>query len=100
MSERERWHGGGENPGIDLRRVFARHANRVLGGNKNDNTTINLGEHGDVPAGDVRFRDADEPGKLTAYIRQEVSDHKVIIPTVIALGVVAAGIYHLKHRKK
>lgn len=100
MSSPEDWHGGGENGGMDLRLSFARHANRLLRSDKSETTIIDLAEHGQVSTNNVRFRDADEPGKLVAYIRQEVQDHKVIIPTAIALGIVIAGVSALKYRKK
>ena len=90
----------GENPSIDMRRPLARHANQLLRSFDSDSTVIDLGEHGEFRSKNVRFRDAVEEGHLKAYIRQEASDPKLIIPTVIALGVVAAGLYSLKHRKK
>lgn len=91
----------GENPGTDMRRPFARHANRVLRrlSSEDSNTIIDLGEHGEVPINHVRFRDAVKEGNLVAYIRQESHEPKVIIPTVVALGIVAAGIYKLRHKK-
>lgn len=91
----------GEDLGTDMRRPFARHANGMLKrlGESSSNTVINLGEHGEVPINHVRFRDAVKEGNLVAYIRQESQDPKVIIPTVVALGIVAAGIYKLRHKK-
>ena len=91
----------GEDSGMDMRRAFARHANKILGGEESDSSFIDLGEeHGEVRASHIRFRDALEQGHLRAYVRQEATDPKVVIPTIIALGVVATGIYKLKHRKK
>jgi len=93
----------GEDSGTDMRKPLARQANKLLRlfGGKDSNTVINLGEeHGDVSINHVRFRDALQEGHLVAYIRQEASDPKVIVPSVIALGVVVAGIYKLRHSKK
>jgi len=92
----------GENLDTDMRRPVARFANKLLMiiGKDSDNTVIDLGEqHGEVNIRNVRFRDALEKGKLTVYIRQEAVEHPVIT-SVVAIGVVAAGIRHLKHRKK
>ena len=93
-------HPMGDDAGIDMRLPMARRANKILRKLKGQDTVIELGEHGEVDVDHVRFRDAVEEGKLTAYIRREASDPKVIVPVVVALGVVAAGIYNLKYRKK
>lgn len=93
-------HHMGEHLSEDMRRPAARHANAMLRRLRGSSATINLGEHGDVSINHVRFRDAVEEGQLLAYVRQEAADPKVIIPVVVALGVVAAGIHNLKHNKK
>jgi hypothetical protein len=93
-------HPMGDDAGIDLRRPMARKANDRLRKLKGQDTIIDLGEHGEIDVDHVRFRDDREQGQLIAYIRQEAADHKVIVPVVVALGVVAAGIYNLKYRKK
>lgn len=93
----------GEDSGADMRRPLARFVNKLLRSHGQDgsNTVIDLGEElGQVDVNHVRFRDAREDGKLIAYIRQEATDPKVIIPTAIALGIVAAGARTLKHRQK
>lgn len=94
----------GENSGMDIRRAFAKYANRILSSEESDNTFLDLGEeHGQFQAKNIRFRDAIKQGHLRIYVRQEAKKHpEVVIPTatVIALGAVAAGIYALKHRKK
>lgn len=99
-SEHEKQHAMGEDSGMDMRLPLSRLVNKKLRGLKGSDTVIDLGEHGEVDVNHVRFRDAKEAGKLKAYIRQEATDPKVIVPVVIALGVVAAGIYNLKYRKK
>lgn len=99
-SEHEKHHAMGEDSGMDMRLPLSRLVNKKLRGLKGSDTVIDLGEHGEVDVNHVRFRDAKEAGKLKAYIRQEATDPKVIVPVVIALGVVAAGIYNLKYRKK
>jgi hypothetical protein len=98
--EPEMPHAMGEDSGTDMRRPLARIVNKKLRSIRGTDTVIDLGEHGEVDVNHVRFRDAKEAGKLKAYIRQEASDPKVIVPVVVALGVVAAGIYNLKYRKK
>jgi hypothetical protein len=91
----------GEDLSTDMRRPFAKYANRLLRNLKSKDTVIDLGpEHGEVSTQHIRFRDAVEEGHLRAYIRQEATDPKVIVPAVIALGVIATGIHHLKYRKK
>jgi len=91
----------GEDPSTDFRRPFAKHLNSIVKRLKSDNTFMNLGEeHGEFRANRLRFRDAREEGHLRVYFKQEATDPKVIVPSVIALGVLAAGIHHLKHRKK
>jgi len=90
----------GEDAGLDMRRPMARIVNKKLRGAKGTDTVIKLGEHGEIDVDHVRFRDALEEGKLKAYIRQEATDPKVVVPVIVALGVVAAGIYNLKYRKK
>ena len=59
-------------------------------------------EHGGTRVDDILgARDDIKEGHLRVYIRRfEEGDPKVIVPTIIALGVVATGIYKLKHRKK
>jgi hypothetical protein len=100
MADPEKISVNGEDSGVDMRRPLARHANQRFMELESEESFIDLGEHGEVNTQHVRFRDAAEPGHLIAYIRQEATDPKVIIPTVIALGVVAAGLYNLKYRKK
>ncbi len=92
-------HDIGENPGQDMRRPFARHTNRLFRTLARMGASMELGEDGEVPIKDVRFRDDEKPGHLRAYIRKEVDEHpgKVITISVVSLGVVAAGIYGLKH---
>ncbi len=90
----------GENLSTDMRRPFARSANRLLRNLRGRDQVLPLGEHGDVPVDHIRFRDALEEGHLKAYIRQEATDPKVIIPVVVALGVVATGMRALKYHKK
>ena len=90
----------GEDPGVDMRRPLARHANKIFRSLRGQSAVIDLGEHGEIDINNIRFRDAIEEGKLVAYIRQEATDPKVIVPVVVALGAVAAGIAHLKYRKK
>ena len=89
----------GEDPGVDMRRPMARQANRIFRRLKGRNMHIDMGEQGEINIDHIRLRDAVEEGQLKAYIRQEASDPKVIVPTIVALGVVAAGIHHLKHRR-
>ena len=91
----------GEGFETDMRKPMALRADRRLRKwtKAGVNAEIELGEHGSVDIDNVRFRDAVKEGQLLAYIRQETGEHKVITVTV-ALGVVAAGIYAMKHRKK
>jgi len=89
----------GENLSTDMRRPVARHINRILRGLRGKDQIISLGEYGDIGVDHVRFRDAREQGMLKAYIRQEAADPKVVVPVVLALGVVAAGAMHLKYRR-
>src|SRR5690348_6010875 len=90
----------GENPGHDMRRPYARHVNRLFKILSGIGASMELPEEGEVPIKDVRFRDAEKPGHLRAYIRKEIDEHpgRVITVSVVSLGVVAAGIYKLKHR--
>ncbi|OGL39869.1 hypothetical protein A3J32_02590 [Candidatus Saccharibacteria bacterium RIFCSPLOWO2_02_FULL_46_7] len=94
-------HPVGEGFETDMRKPMALRANRLLRKltKAGANAEIELGEHGSVDINNVRFRDALKEGHLLAYVRQETGEHKVITVTV-ALGVVAAGIYAMKHRKK
>ena len=90
----------GESSGTDMRRPLAKHLNSIVKRIKSDNTVMNLGpELGEVRANRLRFRDALEEGHLRVYFRQEATDPKVVVP-VNALGILAAGVHHLKHRKK
>lgn len=83
---------------VDMRHPMALKANRKLR-NEGQNTVLELENHGEVPAHNVRFSDRAPAGHLLAYIRQEASEHKVVT-AVIAIGVVAAGLYSLKHRQE
>lgn len=90
----------GESHGLRLERTYSRFANSKVRG-AGDNEVVDLGpDIGEVRAKDIRFRDAVEQGMLRAYIRQEATDPKVIVPTIVALGLVAMGIRHIKHRQK
>jgi len=90
----------GENSGQDMRRSFARHTNRIFSLLSNLGASVELGPEGEVPIKDVRFRDDEQAGHLRAYIRKEIDEHpgRVITVSVVSLGIVAAGIYKLKHR--
>jgi hypothetical protein len=92
----------GENPGLDMRRAGAKHYNRVLRMLSGIGAAMDLADEGEVLIQNVRFRDDEKPGHLRAYIRKEISEHpgKVITVSVVSLGVVAAGVYGLKYRKK
>ena len=91
----------GENPELDMRKPLGLSTNRLFRRLTGRNHAIDLGgELGEVSTDNVRFRDAHEQGTLIAYIRQEATEPKVVVPVVIALGVVAAGVYNLKYRKK
>jgi hypothetical protein len=88
----------GEGSVGDIRRPFARHANKVLKKlSGSANTIIDLGpEHGELPVKDFRVRDnPEQEGTLIAYIRRQTGEHKAatITVSVIALGAVATGIY-------
>ena len=95
----------GDFPASPLDRPVAKQANRIVKGETSDNTYINLGELGEHQAKETRFRDSARQGFLTVYMRtrESVSEMetstKIKIGTV-ALGVVVAGVYGLKHRKK
>jgi hypothetical protein len=115
MEEEDSWSSFGEDVPADLRRPFSRLANRQL---RNltpgePDTVIDLGDElGKVPIRNVRFRDYEDEGKLLAYVRHEadepvqasgsrvLTERKVIVPTVIALGIAAAGLYKLIHDRK
>ncbi len=94
-------HPMGEGFESDVRKPTAIRGNRLFSRMKKKGigAEINLGEHGTHDIDNVRLRDALKEGHLLVYIRQESSEHPVIASTV-ALGIVAAGIVALKHRKK
>lgn len=109
-SERPDYQLSGEVPEADMRRPFAKYANKVLKGLVGSSKVINLGEeYGELEPGRIRLRDALEEGHLRLYIRQEADDFKkgvsenkvpIITSSVIAIGIVATGIYAIKHHKK
>lgn len=97
----------GEDPGADMRRPFARYANDILRNLVGSSKILDLGEPlGELDPSKVRLRDALQEGHLRVYVRQEsgelkrqVSEHK-ITSSVIALGIVMASIYAIRHHKK
>lgn len=94
-----------ENPGIDFGRPISRLVNKYLRSSRNvsPNTAMDLGkEHGEVLVDDIRgVRRHAKEGYLYVYIRHmEEGDPRAVIPTVVALGIVAAGIRTLRHRQK
>jgi hypothetical protein len=97
----------GENPDIDVRRPVARYGNKILRSMEGSSRIIDLGEGlGELDVNRIRLRDALEEGHLRVYVRQEAEDlkrvagdHK-IASTVVALGVVVAGLAAIKYHKK
>jgi len=86
---------------------MAHHANNVVKSPANQGAYVDLGPQlGEVRADNLRFRVADKAGHLLVYVREQAQEHPgatkaaKITSTVVALGVVTAGVYHLKHRKK
>lgn len=91
----------GEHSGTDLRRPFARYANKNVR-NMGDNTVLDFGpEVGEHQGNKIRFRDALKEGHLRLYARQEAKDPKVVVPvTIVALGLVATALHKQKYRKQ
>ncbi|MDO8591930.1 MAG: hypothetical protein Q7R60_03360 [bacterium] len=98
-------HPMGEDSGADMGRPLSQFVNRFLRRSRNvsPDTVMDLGsEHGEVPVDDIRgVRRHAKEGYLYVYIRQmEEGDPRAVLPTVVAIGAVAAGIHKLRHRHR
>lgn len=89
----------GENPCVDLREPLREHAQKIVDNEKSANTAMELGAHGLHYLHSV---DKIEPDETEGHLRihlKHAKDPMVVIPIVVTVGAVIAGIAHLKHRK-